>query len=342
MKNCLNPWNYLSIEFYGDCYFCCSAFLSNKFSIGNILEEDINEVWNGAKAQEFRNDILTSNYSYCNLTACKNVYDKYNTNDIENKKLTAPYPEIVQFTYDTTCFSKCIFCRDENINLSDIEQENWNKIIDTKIIPLLCNAKIVVMNGGGELFNSKHSQKLLEKISKTYPKIKYEIFSNGAEFTKEKIEEYNLSDKIQTAHISINAASGKTYSKIFRTNNFSKVMNNLNYLVSLKNQKKIDNIILGFVINSINYKEMKKFMQIANKLNVSVSFTLTQKYRDTKYTSSNNFEIWKSSPDKFSKILKDPIFKSSNCYLDFTLDLKEKEKQKYNIIEKLFHLKKKN
>lgn len=338
MKKCFNPWNYICIEEHGNCYFCCSAFLSDKFSIGNILEDDIDEIWNGQKAQEFRRDILASKYSHCNISACRNVYDKFNKNNVENLSLIASYPEIIQLNYDTTCSSRCIFCRDEIIGLSDTEQQNWDKIIDKKIIPFLSNAKLVVMNGGGELFNSKHSQKLLSKISGSYPKIKYEIFSNGADFSKEKIDEYNLSDKIETAHISINAASEKTYRKIFRTNNFSKVMNNLNYLVSLKNEGKIKDITLGFVINSINYKEMKKFMKIANDLNINVSFTLAAKLRETKYTLSDDFKIWESNPKKFAGILEDPIFKSQNCYLDFNFNLKEK--QKFNIIEKIFKLKK--
>lgn len=322
-KSCLNPWMYINIEGNGFCYFCCSIYTKDKYYIGNILEQSIDEIWNGQRAQEFRRDIIENKYTHCNLNKCQGVYNKLiefcNDRSITTN-LTAPYPQYIQLSYDYSCSQKCIFCRDEIRYFNKNEEEKWNSIIDTKIIPFFKNAKILSICGLGEIFDSKHSKLLLQKILDKYPTIQTEIYSNGIKFNEKNIKELNLTNNIRIAHLSIHAADKETYKKIWRADNFDKVMKNLEYTAELKRTGNIKEFILSFVINKENYKNMKKFLQLGQRLGALVSFTLAHSSGTTYTNDVKEYAVWDKRHylyNDFVKQLQDPIFLNQNCCLDF-------------------------
>ena len=60
LKFCQNPWNCFEINNDGRCFFCNPCF-SNFNAIGNLFEDDIDTIWNGEKAQNYRKDVLEKN-----------------------------------------------------------------------------------------------------------------------------------------------------------------------------------------------------------------------------------------------------------------------------------------
>ncbi|MCR5261293.1 MAG: radical SAM protein [Candidatus Gastranaerophilales bacterium] len=326
---CKNPWNYLNIEGNGNCNFCCSIFLKDKHFFGNILEQDIESLWNGEKAEAFRKDIVEGKYTHCDTDFCKWVYkrfeDTFRIPDTDNIT-TVPYPTVVQFSYDCTCAQRCIFCRDEHLGLSKEQQAEWDSIIDSRLIPLLQNAKLLILNGSGEIFDSEHTRALLHKIIKKYENLKFELYTNGVNLTPENIQKYELENKIKIVHISVNAATRETYKKVFRADNFDRVMKNLQYIANLKKEGKIQTIHINFIINSYNYRDMKKIVQIAEQLDVIVSFAATIPVEKASFTKNvEDFAVFNPKHylyNDFVKRLKDPIFNSKYCNLDFNTDLK--------------------
>ena len=217
------------------------------------------------------------------MNYCRNCYERYNEIFTSPQELTTDFPKIIHLNYDYTCSQRCIFCRDEIKRLNKKEEYFYNLNIDSKIIPLLKNAEILSLNGNGEVFDSYHSKLVIKKVTEKYPNLKLELWSNGINITEENIIKLNIKDKIKTVHISVNAGTEKTYKKIFRSNNFNRVKQNIIYLTNLKAQNRIEDIHLSFVINEVNYRDMKKFMQFAKDLDVSVSFSITHP-SDGKFT----------------------------------------------------------
>jgi len=322
---CLNPWNYLSVEQDGNCYFCCSVFSPDKFSIGNIFEQNIEEIWNGEKAKSFRKDVLDSLYSHCDIKYCRFCYERYDEFfSPASDNLIAPNPLVVHFGYDYTCSQKCIFCRDNVRGFTKQQEEEYNKLIDTKFIPLLSNAQILSISGLGEIFDSNHSKLLVKKAVESNKKLQLELWSNGIKFDKENIEALNIQDRIRTVHISVNAATKKVHKEIFRSNSFDKVKENILYLNELKKNNKIKDIHLNFIINEKNYRDMKKFMEFVNTTEAVVSFTPAHS-SDTTFTRKDEiFAVHKPTHylyNDFIRRLNDPIFQSRNCNLDFDTNL---------------------
>lgn len=325
MVKCLNPWNFLVVEANGDCFFCCVAFLKEKYAIGNIFEDDLNTIWNGERAKIYRQDFLDGKYSFCNVKACHFCYERYYDRNNVSLSLTADLPKFVHLSYDHTCSQRCIFCRDKHNLFSTQELEKWNSVIDSHLLPLLSNAEILSLNGAGEMFDSSHSMFLVSKIIEKYPNIKFEIYTNGINCSKENIEKLRLTDRIKTIHISINSATRETFKKIFRSDNFEKVKNNIIYLNSLKQEQKIKDIFLSFIVNEVNYKDMKPLMKLIEDLDVFVSFSATHS-SDSEFTQKEeSYAIFKPTHylhNEFIKVINDPIFKSPKCALDFDTNLK--------------------
>jgi len=57
---CYSPWTELYIQYYGGVRLCCE-FYSKKYDIGNILEEDFKEIWNGPKMRRIRKEFIKGN-----------------------------------------------------------------------------------------------------------------------------------------------------------------------------------------------------------------------------------------------------------------------------------------
>ena len=271
-KICIHPFHTIQIQNTGEVY-CCCCYWTDFYSFGNIFEKSFEEIWNGEKAKAFRKQFIENNYKYCKLDVC----DPFLREIAVNEDFSAEYPKKVEFSYDRRCNVRCIFCRTKPTK----EEEEYNREKERRIeenfdrifTPILEKAEWVEMNSAGELFASKHSIEVVKKIIKINPKIEFNIISNGTLFTKERIEELDLKNRLNTVIISMHSATEKTYNKLVERGNFKALIQNVEYLAQLKKEGFLKELQLNFVVTSINYKEMKKFVKLVKRLNAKAFFT---------------------------------------------------------------------
>ena len=266
---CSMPYYYSIINGNGDVYLCCDDWC-NYYSIGNVLTDDFDAIFNGEKIQKFLEQFKNQKFEYCNLNKCTTAKQ---VSDEEYNKLLGEWgsnkSRILRLTYDIRCNLQCIFCRSEfNPNQKyDIEfAERMDKAI-RKFLPKLnengCNISI---NGAGEFFVSPLYRQLIKDIVKSYPNITFSLITNGILCSKEMLQELGIEDKIKEIEVSVHAYTEKTYNKLVNGGNFNKVKENLNYLSDLYKQKKIKQLFMNFTVTSENYKEMLKFTKWAFSL----------------------------------------------------------------------------
>jgi hypothetical protein len=68
---CAKPFTWFEVSRgaeEGETFLCCPAWLGKP--VGNLLRESVEEVWNGAAAQEIRRSILDGSFEYCNGARC--------------------------------------------------------------------------------------------------------------------------------------------------------------------------------------------------------------------------------------------------------------------------------
>lgn len=268
MNYCSKPFEEFEIDVDGNCY-CCCRWWNKSYCLGNIFTQTPEEIWNGKAAQELRRSILDGDYKYCNTDICLKSYNvnlKY--------ELITDYPSEISLCYDYTCTARCVFCNDEVRKMPDNEAKKWDDIINTKLIPLFQNAKFVRLSMVGEVFVSEHSKKLVKQIIKDYPNIKFEFVTNGIYASKESIEALGIENNIENIKFSLPSMEEKTYKKLVRNGNLKEVLKNLEYISKLKKANKINDFRLNFVISSLNYKELPKYAQKAEKLGAMVDCLL--------------------------------------------------------------------
>ena len=260
MKFCKLPFTSIRIILNGDVILCCWNYT---YVIGNIFKDSFEDIWYGEKIKELRKSILDGSYRHCDKKDCFYcgwMFEDLNENFVENP----PYPERVKLCYSDACNVKCMFCRDEFILESKKQTLYYDSYID-KIIDICKNAKVIYLNGQGEFLASSHFRNLIKLITKKYPDVKFEIITNGLLCTEKIFKELDIVDRLVGIYISTSAATKKTYEKIVRGGRWNQLQKNLKYLAKEKKKKHFA-FKLQFVLNSLNYKEMPKFVKMANKL----------------------------------------------------------------------------
>lgn len=302
--SCRFPFSVAEIDWDGNVYGCCSAYFMG-YSFGNIFEQSFDEIWNGEKAQKFRQQFIDRNFCYCNFNICPKELSK----DVK-PTLIAEYPKRVQLNYDSVCNARCIYCRDHHFRNDTTRFEE--KFEDT-IVPLMKNAELVNVTASGEVFASAYAKNLINRIGKIYPKIKFYIYTNGIECNERRMKEFGLWNRVSYVVLSMPATTKDTYDKIVKEGNFNKVMKNIKFLGQLRKKEQISNFIINFVVTSINYKEMPEMIKIAKENSATVSFVKCNKL-------ANNEEIFDSiaiceptHPEyqNYINLIKDPIFDDS-------------------------------
>lgn len=314
-KFCTRPFEEIEIHNTGEVYTCCPNW-NNFYSIGNIFEQSIEEVWNSQRAKEFRRRILNNDYSLCDSNGC--TYCKqslfmspYST---DCKSQMEEYPKIVKFCYDYECNIACTICRDKLKRLPQEDLELLNSKIDTFFLPFLKSAKTLIINSYGDPFGSRHSRLVIQKAAEKFPDLKFDFHTNGILCNETTFKNLNITpDKIEKMRISIHAATAQTYGKIVPEGEiyFPKITENLKYLAQIRKTNHFE-FYIHFVLTPLNYQEMPDFVRLAEEVGAIPCFWEFRQ-ENCAYPNLDNHYILRPDHPKhkdFLKVLKNPILKT--------------------------------
>jgi uncharacterized Fe-S cluster-containing radical SAM superfamily protein len=320
---CPIPFVHAQIYDWGsglEVFSCCPAAVPGHYGTINSTC-NFESVWNSIQAKNFRNKLIKNDYSncdlgFCNIGAMKPQLDYLNGKEINISDICG-YPLIVKFSHDRECNLMCTTCRDK-MRINTVEEtDGLNQKIDDVFLPLLKNADIVYLAGDGEVFFSKHYKMLIKRINETYPDIKYIINTNGMLLNKKNCDELNISNRIQSVIVSIISTRKETYEEIMRGAKWKTLINNLDWLLKMKRDKQIIKIYFNYVVQRRNYKEMVDFISFAEKYEAEVRFIKYNSWGTSlSYDDAAIFNADHPELPSYIKMLRNPIFKSANCYLD--------------------------
>jgi radical SAM protein with 4Fe4S-binding SPASM domain len=91
LRDCKQPFEHLSIDWNGDVYPCCNPSGVRKYSLGNLLEQSFEEVWNGEKHSYSRRFCKTGKAEDNGLEImCHACYDKFPTETAREEDMWRP------------------------------------------------------------------------------------------------------------------------------------------------------------------------------------------------------------------------------------------------------------
>lgn len=323
-KICVRPFHALSIVPTGHCITCCPAYIKN-FTIGNVFRDDFEHIWRGRRAKYLRKALMNNDYTMCDLNTC--IYmELKNKNDLSQyfeQSGEIKMPDTIFMGWDYDCNVACITCRNKIIK----NDENTLKdlqAIEQSVLDACRNAKFFYSSGNGDPFGSSYARGIIKKVAEINPDIRFLIHTNGVLCNEKTCFEMNILDKIHSITFSIHAACKETYDKIVRFGNFDRVIQNLEWVSSLKKSGQIEVVYMVFVVHKLNYKDMPDFVRLAEKFDAIASFRYYRQWaNNTEYNYEDMavFETNHPEHSEFVRVLKDKIFDSPNCFLDPSLQL---------------------
>ncbi len=277
---CTHPFEWCEIHPDGQVFACCPAWL--KTPIGNLLETPLLEIWNGPAARGLRRNILNGSFHNCNRKRCPRLAAHQppvmNAGKMADPEIRAailqgrvklPYgPKILNFCFDPRCNLACPSCR--SALLADggtVRQraETLAELIETQAAP---HAETLIVGGFGDPFGSPAYRQLLQGIElRNWPRLRrIDLHTNGQLWDHAAWKVcHGIHPLVQSAEISIDAATAATYSENRRGGDFRRLLRNLDFIRTLP-------IALKFscVVQRNNYRELPAFVELSRCYRASV------------------------------------------------------------------------
>ncbi len=192
---CFSPFKRIEILTNGDVYTCCSAHLKHGYFIGNLFEEEVEEIWNSEKAKKLRYSVSEGDFEYCNHMCRWLHQDKEDRNDSispvrEREEVAVHYknyqecslqegPVEISLSCDDTCNLYCQSCRAKRKVLDKEGSEKLYQILMTKVRPMLVTCKNLSALGSGDIFSSQALSRFYQTLSKEeFPDLELLIIIN--------------------------------------------------------------------------------------------------------------------------------------------------------------------
>ena len=328
-RYCNKLYTWLEVDMWGKAWMCCPSWLP--YPIGNVLTDSLEDIWNGAKAQELRNQIFTGNWKYCQHDFCPMIAgDHLPYLDSDSPETTiAPLPTHINFSNDESCNLKCPSCRVDKLLFTEGPLYDRRKEVNDKLIKMLFLEATdrffsIHVTGSGDPFASKIYRDMLSKIDGTlFPNLEVNLQTNGVMFTPKNWNRINkIHSNLRRCAISFDAGIQDTYENVTRLGgDWHLLLKNCKFLdAQVKDYPKFD-IAYDFVVQADNYKEMKQYIQLVNDMFPNAGTINFSLITDWGTWSKEVYEqkcIWKDTHpmyNEFLKQLQDPIFEHSKVRL---------------------------
>lgn len=330
-RYCSKLYTWLEVDMYGKAWMCCPSWLP--YPIGNVLENTLEEIWNGERAQTLRNQIFTGDWKYCQHEFCPLIASDSlpMLSDIDNPPTStvADLPTHINFSNDESCNLKCPSCRVDKLLFTEGPLYERRKAVNDKLYDMLFSVPTdrkfsIHVTGSGDPFASKIYREMLEKIDGAqFPNLEVYLQTNGVMFTPKMWNKLSkLHHNLRNCSISFDAGTKETYETKTRIGgNWDVLVENCKFLD--KKIKELDYFTINydFVVQYDNYKEMPNYIEFISENfpnNSGICFSLVTDWGTWKKDVYEQKCIWKESHPEFStfmQVLKDSAFKNPKVNL---------------------------
>ncbi len=277
---CTRPFEWFEVHPDGSVFLCCPAWL--KRPIGNLLQQTIDEIWNGAVAQEIRKTVINGSFHSCSEKRCPHLAHRTSPvclpEQITDQRVKAalisqssrlPYrPVQLNLCFDHSCNLACPSCRRQKQQASGEGLERVKTINEILLTELIPHAASITLSGFGDPFGSPTYLALLRKLKQSdFPQLQQiRLHSNGQLFTEQMWQSLpNLHSLVSEIEISIDAATEWTYQLNRPGGNYSQLQKNLRFLSKISCQLK-----LSMVVQQNNWREISQLQELAESYNAKL------------------------------------------------------------------------
>lgn len=262
---CLVPFTTIILEPNGSVGVCRQK--GTEFSIGNITEKPINEIWNNDFIKQWRREFLEGkplicksevSHKHCNLCPQNNqMLDHVDFAEEQTKpfiKLTA--------NFNGKCNLQCQMCHVWKLPNGLYDEINFWEPAKRDIFPFVKEIDLL----SGEPFIQPDTFRLINDVQQVNPDCKWMFTTNAHWKLNTRIKE--SLDKIFIKYIvlSVDSLIPETYYKIRYPGKLSIVLQNIDELLHY-NQKRVESGLnkiefnFNFLVQKDNWREVKNVIQ---------------------------------------------------------------------------------
>lgn len=320
MKICKVPFQQIHLDPNGGCRLCAWT----DATVGNLLNEELEDIWNGEKANVLRKAIQSGDYSFCRKASCPFLENDSlpDLDDEEIAELTArtEMPKEFSVACDFTCNHSCPSCRDSVFVPDEEYKRNLDTIIN-KVMPALNKADSILTDGNGDCFSSPRIMEMLEKLRPENPNCIVKVETNGALFNEKCWERIK---HLASYNIKFIVTPNSFEPSTFRYLNgghdtYDAVIHNLGFIRDLKRQGIVKEYAISIVVQDRNFFELPAFAKRCIEEFEVDRVTVKPLYR---WFGLHQDDFWfkdvlnPSHPyhKEYMRVLKDPILENPKVY----------------------------
>jgi hypothetical protein len=275
---------------------CCPRY-SGLRAIGSVFKSKPEAIWNSRMARRIRRGILDASFSLCSHRECPELVGRSleRRADAERDPEMGPLiragapalargPATVKLCHDESCNLSCPSCRKETIVAGRARQAKLDRMLNAFI---------------------------LQATAERLPAMKIGLHTNGVLFDARAWADCRLEGRVDQVEVSIDAADPLTYALVRRGGDFARLLRNLAFLGEQRRQGKIRYLILSFVVQGTNIREMPAFVELGKRFGADrVRFALIRPWRRGLARGAyGKAMIWDEAHpdfDAFLGVLRDP------------------------------------
>lgn len=327
---CKEPFYNIEISHNGDVYLCCKTW--HPVSIGNILENSLEEIWLGEKAIEVRNSIIDQTYKHCLLDVCPAWISKtIPTDEVINEKYPGWWsgisrtqyrlPVVIKFSFDASCNLQCPSCRSSKFQIYegtpryDKSLAILNQIKKAYLSTPNDSTFLFTITGSGDAIGSHLFRNfLLELDGSQFPNMGINLLTNGVMLTEKVIGQlHKIHKNLKEITISVDAATEYTYNKVRKGGDFTQLKKNIDYINNCSELSHCG-LMYTYVVQATNYKEIRQFQNwITSYPRSRIRFTRILNWvgsqEDGFFERENIWDPKHPEYDKFFKYINEPWVK---------------------------------
>lgn len=268
---CHVPFTALILEPDGRVGSC--RMKGTEFTVGNLNDNTLEEIWNGPFLREWRREFLSGDVRKCKsevrYKGC-NTCPEYNAllPSIDPVEIQTKQPMRIALNLNGKCNLECRMCHIWKEPNGLYEKNGWWD----QVAEWVKNVKEIELLSG-EPFIQRDTYRLIDSISVSNPECEWTITTNANWTFNDKVRE--TLDKIKFKHltVSIDSLDPASYSKIRKNGDLGRLLETVDRLIAY-DRSRIErglgslNLHVCFLVQKDNWMELANFHRYAREKGV--------------------------------------------------------------------------
>lgn len=193
---------------------------------------------------------------------------EFNDREYEAKKVHLDSsPNVFFLDIPAPCNSNCIFSvKTDKIDAFDLAV--FREWFEERVFFYIERSERITLTSAGEFLLLPQAEGILDYFYDSYPLVEKVFSTNGISLTPQICERIAKGTGNFTIHVNLLASNSKLHKTLTNTEEYYKILGQLNYLLKIRKSTGNPKIYLVFIASTLNIEDLPDFVKLAHRLGV--------------------------------------------------------------------------